>query len=134
MKHIEMKNFLLISFFLVLGCTKAGEHLFYGEQVAIRWAGEDFVFMSKEETRDLALDLCKTRFDSGSVKLLKREFGGGEDWDIYLCNASKASVSPKKTDDGSMKTSIDNAKKKCLDRNFKIDTEEFGKCVLKLSK
>lgn len=127
-----MKKFLILSLFLLLGCTKAGEYQFFGEQVVIRWAGEDFVFMSKEETRDLALELCNTRFNSGSVSLLKRTFGGGEDWDYYLCNAAKATVSPKRNEN--LDSSLNDARQKCTDRGLKTGTEEFGKCVLKLSK
>ena len=129
---MSLKYLLLFSFFILLSCTKAGEHIFYGEQVVIRWAGEDLRFLSKEETRDMATNLCNERFRSNSVTLQKRTFGGGEDWDYYICDAPKAQIKPRQTNEDF--DDLGEAKQKCINRGLVLGTEEFGECVLKLSK
>ena len=43
-----------------------------------------------------------------------------------------AEISPREISDDS--DSIANAKQKCLNRGLQTGTEEFGECVLKLSK
>ena len=124
-------NILIIIF--LTSCVKSGSHKFYGDTLQIVWAGDaDFKFLSKEETRDIAQGLCNTRFNSGSVTFLKRTFGYGMDYDYYQCDAPKAEISPKEISDDS--DSIANAKQKCLNRGLQTGTEEFGECVLKLSK
>ena len=56
----------------------------------------------------------------------------GMDYDYYQCDAPKAEISPNEISDDS--DSIANAKQKCLNRGLQTGTEEFGECVLKLSK
>ena len=121
-------------FLLIIGCDKAGTYKFYGENIQIRWASQalDFEWLSKEETRDLAQDLCETRFNSGSVTFIKRTFGNWMDYDYYQCDAPKAEISPREILDDS--DSLTDAKQKCLNRGLQTGTEEFGECVLKLSK
>lgn len=126
--------FYILIPFLLIGCDKAGMHKFYGENIEIRWASQvpDFNFLSKEETRDIATKLCNERFNSSSVSFIKRTWGNWNDYDYYQCDAPKAEISPREISDDS--DSIANAKQKCLNRGLQTGTEEFGECVLKLSK
>ena len=129
-----MKKYLLLIFVsFLISCTKAGEHYFKGDVVVIRWAGEDFIFLSKEETRDMAINFCKQRFNSETVSYQKRIFGGGEDWDFFKCDAEKANLNLDNKPQN-LNTVLEESKKKCIERGKKEGTEEFGECVLRLSK
>lgn len=53
--------------------------------------------------------------------------------DTYICDApiAKTNYSPEEKE--TIDTKLNTAKQKCKDRNPTPGTEEFGKCVLKLS-
>ena len=139
-------NFLIV--LMTLGCSIEGDYSIRGDKIEVLYAGDfSIVGLSREETQSIALEVCKKRFGSETVtwkpgkcyvtdKRCSTKWsgkGGTGFADTYICDAPIAKTNYRPEEKETIDTKLNTAKQKCKDRNLTPGTEEFGKCVLKLS-
>ena len=85
----------------------------------------------------VANSYCNERGKPGGVLDLSSRGTAGSDYITYVFTCNTQTFQPQQTSFPQIttpKTSMDSAKAKCSDLGFKSGTQEFGKCVLQLSK
>jgi hypothetical protein len=98
---------------------------------------EDIDFTSKDYT---CTTTCRNRYDScqGAITMMPIRKNNDCVDNLRFCIAQcppKGSpvIVPSNDASNPSKVSMDDAKRKCLDLGFKVGTESFGQCVLKVA-
>lgn len=98
---------------------------------------EDIDFTSKDYT---CTTTCRNRYDScqGAITMMPIRKNNDCVDNLRFCIAQcppkeSTGIVPSKDISNPSKVSMDDAKRKCLDLGFKVGTESFGQCVLKVS-
>lgn len=147
-----MKNLwsMLFAVVILTGCaTQEPESVMCSRCITPSAANSYSAFFSvRTDTQpDLAAIASRScaRFNGVKVHPYVKEHYALYDWYSFQCNgyeakktpvvqAAKQEVMQQQPNTEESKTILDDAKKKCVDLGFKVGTEGFGKCVLRLSK